>query len=40
MRWFYYNGGRTFTDMEDAMSFQDFFALIGVDDYEYFEKTR
>ena len=25
-----------FTDMEDAMSFQDFFALIGVDDYEYF----
>lgn len=25
-----------FTDMEDAMSFQDFFALIGVDDYKYF----
>lgn len=25
-----------FTDMEDAMSFQDFFALIDVDDYEYF----
>ena len=25
-----------FTDMEDAMSFQDFFALIGVYDYEYF----
>lgn len=25
-----------FTDMEDDMSFQDFFSLIGVDDYEYF----
>ena len=24
-----------FTDMEDDMSFQDFFSLIGVDDYEY-----
>ena len=24
-----------FPDMEDAMSFQDFFSLIGVDDYEY-----
>ena len=27
-----------FTDMEDDMSFQDFFSLIGVDDYEYFGK--
>ncbi len=27
---------RLFTDMEDDMSFQDFFSLIGVDDYEYF----
>lgn len=25
-----------FTDMEDDMSFQDFFSLIGVNDYEYF----
>ena len=25
-----------FTDMEDDMSFEDFFSLIGVDDYEYF----
>ena len=25
-----------FPDMEEEMSFQDFFALIGVDDYEYF----
>ena len=25
-----------FTDMGDDMSFQDFFSLIGVDDYEYF----
>mgnify|MGYP006888072241 CR=1 FL=1 len=25
-----------FPDMEDDMSFQDFFSLIGVDDYEYF----
>lgn len=25
-----------FTDMEGDMSFQDFFSLIGVDDYEYF----
>lgn len=25
-----------FTDMEDDMSFQDFFDLISVDDYEYF----
>ena len=24
-----------FTDMEDDMSFEDFFSLIGVDDYEY-----
>ena len=24
-----------FTDMENDMSFQDFFSLIGVDDYEY-----
>ena len=30
------NADVLFTDMEDAMSFQDFFALIGVDDYEYF----
>ena len=27
-----------FPDMEDDMSFQDFFSLIGVDDYEYFGK--
>lgn len=27
--------GILFTDMEDDMSFQDFFSLIGVDDYEY-----
>ncbi|MFR6177816.1 MAG: hypothetical protein ACLUKH_04575 [Flavonifractor plautii] len=25
-----------FPDMEDDMSFEDFFSLIGVDDYEYF----
>ena len=25
-----------FSDMDDDMSFQDFFAMIGVDDYEYF----
>lgn len=25
-----------FSDMDDDMSFQDFFAVIGVDDYEYF----
>ena len=25
-----------FSDMDDDMSFQDFFAIIGVDDYEYF----
>lgn len=25
-----------FTDMEDYMSFEDFFSLIGVEDYEYF----
>ena len=25
-----------FPDMEDEMSFEDFFSLIGVDDYEYF----
>ncbi len=25
-----------FPDMEDGMSFQDFFSLIGVEDYEYF----
>ncbi|MGI6030812.1 MAG: hypothetical protein ACOX7F_04840 [Eubacteriales bacterium] len=25
-----------FTDMEDDMSFEDFFSLIGVNDYEYF----
>lgn len=24
-----------FPDMEDEMSFEDFFSLIGVDDYEY-----
>ena len=30
-----------FVDMEDDMSFQDFFSLIGVDDYEYFgEDTK
>ena len=28
--------GILFTDMEDDMSFQDFFSLIGVDDYTYF----
>jgi len=27
---------KLFTGMEDDMSFQDFFSLIGVDDYEYF----
>lgn len=27
--------GVVFSDMEDDMSFDDFFALIGVDDYEY-----
>lgn len=26
-----------FPDMEDNMSFEDFFSLIGVDDYEYIE---
>ena len=25
-----------FSDMDDDMSFQDFFAMIGIDDYEYF----
>ena len=29
-----------FPDMEDDMSFEDFFSLIGVDDYEYFRKIR
>ena len=28
--------GILFPDMEDDMSFEDFFSLIGVDDYEYF----
>ena len=28
--------GVLFPDMEDEMSFEDFFSLIGVDDYEYF----
>ena len=27
-----------FPDMEDEMSFEDFFSLIGVDDYEYIEE--
>ena len=30
--------GVLFPDMEGDISFQDFFALIGVDDYEYFDE--
>ena len=29
-----------FPDMEDDMSFEDFFSLIGVEDYEYFGEDR
>ena len=29
-----------FPDMEDDMSFEDFFSLIGVDDYEYLSGKR
>ena len=32
---FFTTAGTLFPDMEDDMSFQDFFSLIGVDDYEY-----
>lgn len=28
--------GVLFPDMEDEMSFEDFFSLLGVDEYEYF----
>ena len=29
-----------FPDIEDEMSFEDFFSLIGVDDYEYLGQNR
>ena len=35
MRRFCHHRKHTLPDMEDDMSFEDFFSLIGVDDYEY-----